>query len=202
MNKHHSFWFKKILIDTLRCMEPRLMRRLLQCDRLGVGSESLSLAVAQYLRLMDYGMPSDEVNRSAASATKDGGRGGDGNRTPLSLTDEDFYWLTHCQIMPKILPREALFYYAYGARYPCVMSKVGSGSLKSCCLAACSDGGWAIDRIASHVERAGDSMNDPLDAYENLDANMKVDLLELMIVGVRRSIAEKEKQSVRREEVV
>ncbi|KAL3801136.1 hypothetical protein ACHAW5_011084 [Stephanodiscus triporus] len=194
--------FEKIRVDTLRCMEPRLMRRLLQCERLGVGSESLSLTVARYLRLMDCGASPDDVDRSAASATDDGGRGGDGDRTsPSSLSDEDFYWLTHCQIMPKISPREALFYYAYGARYPRVMSEVGSGSLKSRCLAACSDGGWAIERLASHVERGGDSMNDPLDAYVNLDANMKVDLLESMIVGARRSIAEKEKQSVRREEV-
>ncbi|KAL3811004.1 hypothetical protein ACHAXA_002281 [Cyclostephanos tholiformis] len=203
--------FDDIDIDALGCMVPRLMRRLLQCERLACdSSERVSEKVAEYLRLADYGMPSsdeDRTDRPAVSVINDGERGCRGiERVPSSsssssLTDEDFYWLTHCQIMPKISPREALFYLAHGARYPSVMVEIGSGSLKSRCIAACADP-RVMDRLASHVERAGDAMNDPpLDAYDNMHTDMKVELLESMMIAARRMMAEKDRKYARREEM-
>jgi hypothetical protein len=176
------------------------MRSLVQCEKLECPSEVLSEKVAVWLRLHreleqargeslggnDCGVD-ESRNASAYSIRKDDSD---------ALTDEDFYWLTHVQIMPKISPKEALFYFKYGAQYPQVMNEVGSGSLKSRCLAAFS-GEWALDKLVAHVE-SKDAM--PFDIYENLDLESKVQLLEASLVGAKRLLEEKAEAS--KEEVV
>ena len=150
-------------IEILNCLVPRLLRRVLQCDKLiGGSSEELSVLVARYLRLYNRRTTTKSTTTTTTSTnpTNDNNKGNTISSTQTltspssiinnstkttattsssSLTDEDFYWLTHCQIMPRIAPTEAIYYYAHAARYfPRVMSEVGSGSLKSRCLTACS----------------------------------------------------------------
>jgi hypothetical protein len=202
--------FDDININALRYMVPRLMRRVLQCERLACRDcERLSEIVAEYIRLMDRGLSSscDGTDHPAVTMINDGvGECGGRERPPSSsssssLTDEDFYWLTHCQVMPRISPREALFYYAHGARYTRVMGEIGSGSLKSRCLVACADAN-VIHGLASHVDRAGVDANDPsLDFYDDIDVGMKVELLEHMMVAARRRIAEGDAKYALREEM-
>lgn len=191
---------EKLNINSIKNFSPRLMRSLVQCEKLECPSEVLSEKVAVWLRLHreleqargeslggnDCGVD-ESRNASAYSIRKDDSD---------ALTDEDFYWLTHVQIMPKISPKEALFYFKYGAQYPQVMNEVGSGSLKSRCLAAFS-GEWALDKLAAHVENK-DAM--PFDIYENLDLESKVQLLEASLVGAKRLLEEKAEAS--KEEVV
>mmetsp|Transcript_31508 Transcript_31508/g.76189 ORF Transcript_31508/g.76189 Transcript_31508/m.76189 type:complete len:600 (+) Transcript_31508:69-1868(+) len=179
--------FEKINVNLLKWMHPRMMRSILQCDRLECGSESLSEKVAQYLRLRDEKSKANNVeegvNSNSASAKEE-------NEQIAPLNDEDFYWMTHCQHMPKISPQEALFYFSYGTRFPQVWNEIGSGSLKSRCLAACSYS-TAMDELTSHLEY---SDRNPLELYEKLDLKMKVQLLESSLVGARRLMVEKEKQ--------
>jgi len=220
--------------NTLGCLEPKLMRRLLQSERLACdGDERSSEVVARYLRLVDRGatttttatLPRDDDavvvgDRPASSAAAGAiGRPSPPTSTPTSstLSDEDFYWLTHCQIMPRISPKEALFYYARGARYPRVMAEVGSGSLRSRCLAAATADVAVMNRLSSRLEvRAGgggggavvgSGDRPPPDSadccayyyYETLDPSMKVELLESMMVGARRIMVEGERKYARRE---
>ncbi|KAL7528077.1 hypothetical protein ACHAXR_004428 [Thalassiosira sp. AJA248-18] len=185
--------FEKMNVNLLKWMSPRMMRSLVQCDRLECGSESLSVKVAQYLRLRDE-MDKEEnaesnINSTSVLTKKE-------NQCIAPLTDEDFYWLTHCQHMPKISPEEALFYFNYGTRYPQVMNEIGSGSLKSRCLAACSES-WAMEKLTSHIEN---SDRNPLELYENLELKMKVQLLESSLVGAKTLMVEKEKEFSHRNE--
>ena len=106
-----------------------------------------------------------------------------------TLTDEDFYWITHVQFMPRISPKEALFYLKFGAQFSQVMNEIGSGSLKSRCLVAFS-GEWAMDKLASHLENQDAS---PFEMYENLDLESKVELLEASIVGAKKILKEKKR---------
>jgi len=198
---------------TFGCMDPKLMRRLLQSERLVcASSERLSEGVARYLRLVDRGAtaptpahPRDDDDAATPSASAS---------APTLLSDEDFYWLTHCQIMPRISPSEALFYYALGARrYPRVMAEVGSGSLRSRCLSAAVADASVMGRLSSRLEeRIGGCSGDPppqppddsaadsaICHYETLDPGMKVEILESMMVGSRRVMAEGERRHARRE---
>lgn len=183
--------FEKINVNFLKWMTPRMMRNLVQSERLECGSESLSIKVAQYLRLHDDMSNEREDNFHSTSA-----QAKEKKKQMTPLADEDFYWLTHCQHMPKISPNEALFYFSYGNRYPQVMNEIGSGSLKSRCLAACCESS-AMDKLTSHLENTD---NVPLELYENLEMKMKVQLLESSLVGVKKLMMEKEKQSSQRYE--
>mmetsp|Transcript_20057 Transcript_20057/g.43500 ORF Transcript_20057/g.43500 Transcript_20057/m.43500 type:complete len:592 (-) Transcript_20057:127-1902(-) len=185
--------FEKINVNLLKRMNPRMMRSLLQCDRLECGSESLSLKVAQYLRLRDD-MTTENHGDGSFNSTPTLADGDNKQTTPL--TDEDFYWLTHCQHMPKISPKESLFYFNYGTRFPQVMNEIGSGSLKSRCLAACSDSS-AMEKLTSHLEHS--DLN-PLELYEKLELEMKVQLLESTLVGAKKLMDEKENQFSHRNE--
>ena len=182
----------------LKEMSPRLMRSLVQCERVECGGEVLSEKVAQWLRCRD-GIPVED------------GSGGDGvknqgdsiDATPL--TDEDFYWITHIQQMPSISQHEALFYLAYGSKFPTVMKEVGPASLKHRCLEACS-GQWAVDHLASYLEQVRhhdhqheqqhpNKSSSTEELYTNLDTDMKVQLLEKVLVGAKNLTKEKEIQS-------
>ena len=225
--------FDKIDVEnTLGCMDPKLMRRLLQSERLACdGDDRPSEVVARYLRLVDRGATTTTTttrddgavvvgDRAASSA--DAAAVGRPSMPTSSLSDEDFYWLTHCQIMPRISPREALFYLARGARYPRVMAEVGSGSLRSRCLAAATADAAVADRLSSRLEAragggggvggdaviVGSGVPPPPDSaddccayyyYETLDPSMKVELLESMMVGARRIMVEGERKYARRE---
>ena len=146
-------------VEILACLEPRLLRRILQCDKLvGGSSEEISILVAKYLQMYTNRCTSTSSSTTTTATTKNNNNGKDKSNTISSnnvtlpsynnntqseaasvLTDEDFYWLTHCQIMPRISSTEAIYYYAYAAmNFPRIMAEVGSGSLKSRCLLACS----------------------------------------------------------------
>ncbi|KAL9179235.1 hypothetical protein ACHAXT_008525 [Thalassiosira profunda] len=167
--------FEKMNVNLLKGLSPRMLRTLVQCDRLDCVSEGLSEKVAQYLRLRD----GEEDNGGGAP-----------------LTDEDFYWLTHCQHMPKISPKEALFYFNYGAQFPQVMNEIGPGSIKARCLAASSEH-LAMSKLTSHLENAA---GHPLELYENLELKMKVQLLESALVGAKNAMVENEKGLKQRNE--
>ena len=196
--------FHKVNVNALaRWLHPRLMRSLLQCDRLDCGSddrssEALSEKVAQYIRLRDDNSTTTKASSSKLSSSSSKHRiqtteKQQQQKQQSLLSDEDFYWLTHVQHMPKISPKEALFYYNYGTtHYPQVMNdEIGSGSLKSRCLLACSSSSYALDRLISHLEH---SDHNPLDTYENLELKMKLQLLEKTLVGTRKLMIEKERQ--------
>lgn len=175
--------FDGVNISTLGKLNPRLMRSLVQSDRLRCGSVELSEKIARYLRLRD------EMLEDADKAERIDGP----NSEFLSpLTDEDYYWLTHCQHMPEISPKEALYYLSYGARFPQVMAEVGSGSLKARCLASSSKP-EAMDALADHLEGNG-----PLELYEGLEPKLKVQLLESTVVGARRNVRRRDEDDKRR----
>jgi len=176
--------FDRMNVNLLKWMSPRLMRSLVQSDRLECGSENLSVKLAQYLRCRDDLLAKENVANAG------------GNKDIPPLTDEDFYWLTHCAHMPKISPNEGLFYFKYGAQYPQVMNEVGSGSLKSRCLVACSNG-WAMDKLTNHLEN---SDSNPMELYEDLDLKMKVQLLESSLVGAKKMMIQKEAEFSNRDE--
>ena len=207
----------KLNVNLLKHLSPRLMRSLVQCDRLECGnSENLSIKIAQYLRLRD-GMKEEEegnlLNNSTASrrnnaettlGADDANEHNQHSSFTPGLSDEDFYWLTHCQHMPKISPKEGLFYFHYGStKYPQVMNEIGSGSLKSRCLAACSDS-WAMDQITCHLEgktsshrlnnNTASSTSSALELYDNLDLKMKVQLLESTLLGAKKVMIKKERE--------
>ena len=71
-----------------------------------------------------------------------------------------------------------------------MLNEIGSGSLKSRCLAACSDN-WALDKLTSHLENPNHA---PMKLYDNLELKMKVQLLESSLVGARKLMEEKEKE--------
>lgn len=188
---------EKLNVNSIKGLSPRLMRSLVQCEKLECESEVLSEKVAMWLRLHrdlelareDSLLGTHEIhngvesrNASASIMRKDD------NDT---LTDEDFYWITHVQFMPRISPKEALFYLKFGAQFSQVMNEIGSGSLKSRCLAAFS-GEWAMDKLASHLENKDAT---PFDMYANLDLESKVELLEASIVGAKKILTEKKDAS-------
>ncbi|KAL7440728.1 hypothetical protein ACHAXH_004297 [Discostella pseudostelligera] len=177
--------FDKINVNALKWMNPSIMRSLLQYERLECGSsDKLSEIVAQYLRLRD--------DDTLADGNGDERRQNKQNIAPL--TDEDFYWLTHCQHMPTISAKEALFYYNYGAtRYPQIMNENGVGSFQSRCLAACSSS-LAMDALISHLESDTEDLTPSLDMYETLEPQMKIQLLESTVVGAKKLMIEKEKR--------
>jgi len=175
--------FEKINVNLLKWMSPRMMRSLLQSERLECGSESLSVKVAQYLRLRD------EVSKENSPEREE-------NKHIVPLTDEDYYWLTHCAHMPTIHPEEGHFYFNHSAQYPQVMNEVGSGSLRSRCLAACSDR-LAMEKLTSHLE---DPERNPMELYADLEPKMKVQLLESTLVGTQKMIAGKEEEFSHRNE--
>jgi hypothetical protein len=196
---------EKLNVNSIKSLSPRLMRSLVQCEKLECPSEVLSEKVAIWLRLHR------ELEQAREEALIGNDHGVDGSRNSSAssirkddsdtLTDEDFYWLTHVQFMPQISPKEALFYFKYGSQYPQVMNEIGSGSLKSRCLAAFS-GEWAMDKLASHVENK-DVV--PFDVYENLDLESKVELLEASLVGAKKLLTAKgeaSKQQVAKEKDV
>ena len=175
----------------LKEMSPRLMRSLVQCERVECGGEVLSEKVAQWLRCRD----GDGVEKQSDSV----------DATPL--TDEDFYWITHIQQMPSISQHEALFFLVYGSKFPSIMNEVGPASLKHRCLEACS-GEWAVDHLASYLEQLQQQQHEqqPLnkstttgELYTNLAVEMKVQLLEKVIVGAKNHTKAKEMQSAVKE---
>ena len=185
----------KLNINSVKNLSPRLMRSLVQCEKLECSSEELSKKVAIWLRLhreleqereealmRDCNGVDESRNASTSSMRKDD------NET---MTDEDFYWLTHVQFMPQISPSEALFYFKFGSQYPQVMNELGSGSLKSRCLAAFT-GKWAVDKLAEHVENKDIK---PFELYENLDLESKVELLEASLVGAKKMLSENDEAS-------
>jgi hypothetical protein len=163
-------------VEILACLEPRLLRRVLQCDKLVSGtSEQISILLAKYLQLY--------TNNCQSSTTTNNNNNSNNNKVinsftnvtlPSSiinnntepttatiasavLTDEDFYWLTHCQIMPRIDPTVAIYYFAYAATYfPLILVEVGSGSLKSRCLLACSLSSCSVDEDTTKNDRKKD----------------------------------------------
>ena len=181
---------ERINVNALKILCPRMMRALLECDRLICEPCELSEKVAQYLRLRDDMISKSESSSSKASSSSRKEHEDAQQQQLTPLTDEEFYWLTHVQHMPKISPKEALFYFNYGTRYPQVMDEVGSGSLKSRCLVACSDS-WAMDKLTSHLEH---SEHNRLELYEELEIKAKVQLLESSLVGAKKLMIEKEKQ--------
>lgn len=170
---------EKINVNAMKSMNPSIMRSLLLCERLECGSsEKLSELVAQYLRLRDNDALSDE------------------NKRLVQLTDEDFYWLTHCQHMPTISSKEALFYYSYGAtRFPQVMNENGVGSFRTRCLSACSSSS-AIDILVSHLESETEDLipSHDMNMYDTLEPKMKIQLLESTLVGAKKLMIENEKR--------
>ena len=175
--------FDGVNVSTLGKLNPRLMRSIVQSDRLQCGSVELSEKIARYLRLRDEML--EDADKSERV---------DGSNSEFlsSLTDEDYYWLTHCQHMPKISPKEALYYLSYGARFPQVMAELGSGSLKARCLASSSKP-EAIDALADHLEGSG-----PLELYEGLEPKLKVQLLESTVLGARRNVRRRDEDDKRR----
>ena len=90
--------------------------------------------------------------------------------------------------MPRISPKEALFYYNYGSQYTQVMAEVGSGSLKSRCLEANCDM-IALDELTTHLEY---SEHNKLGLYSELEMKNKVELLESTLVGARKLLSKKD----------
>mmetsp|Transcript_29595 Transcript_29595/g.54306 ORF Transcript_29595/g.54306 Transcript_29595/m.54306 type:complete len:645 (+) Transcript_29595:239-2173(+) len=177
-------------VGLLRGMSPKLMRSLVQCERLVCGSEMLSEKVAMYLRMRDDDELVGDDHHHHDEREEE-------NQVVVPLTDEDYYWLTHCAHMPKISPKEALFYFNYGTRYPQVMNEIGSGSLKSRCLAACSDI-HALDELTTHLENNNNTITTTttmMELYDNLEPKMKIQLLESSLVGARKLMVDKERQS-------
>ena len=176
--------FDGVNVSTMGQLNPRLMRSLVQSDKLRCGSVELSEKIARYLRLRDEMLEDADRNERADGSNPERGLS--------SLTDEDYYWLTHCQHMPEISPKEALYYLSYGARFPQVMAEVGSGSLKARCLKASSEPP-AMDALADHLEGNG-----PLELYEGLGPKLKVQLLESTVVGARRNVRRRDEDDKRR----
>lgn len=166
---------ERMNVNLLNGMSPRLMRSLVQCDKLECGGVVLSEKVAIWLRCRD-------------AAEKEGS-------SVIPLTDEDFYWLTHVQLMPQVSPHEALFYLNYGANYPQVMNEIGPGSIKSRCLAACS-GSWALDNLTAHLDNPEKRS---MKLYENLEMDMKVQVLESSLVGAKKLMGERDQLSSSRD---
>ena len=201
--------FGSVNVKLLKDIEPKLMRSIISCDRLdcnvgvgGNGSIGLSEKIAEYIRLRDEMSLSNDntvsssgkndVNRDASllSPTSNNGDQDTKQSTTPSISDEDFYWLTHVQYMPKISPKEALFYYNYGSQYTQVMAEVGSGSLKSRCLVANCDI-IALDKLTTHLEY---SEHNKLELYSELEMKNKVELLESTLVGARKLLSKKDEQ--------
>ncbi|KAL7502920.1 hypothetical protein ACHAXN_000786 [Cyclotella atomus] len=155
----------------LKELSPRLMRSLVQSERMECGGVVLSEKIAQWIRVRE-----DSTAVEASSAVV----------SPLS--DEDFYWITHIQQMPQISHHEALFYLHYGSKYPSVMNEVGPGSLKHRCLVATSESSWAMDTLVAHLEHPD---NVKMDLYQELDTDLKVQLLEGALVGAKKMGQEK-----------
>ncbi len=185
----------KLNINSVKHLRPILMRSLVQWEKLECSSEELSEKVALWLRLRR------ELEQARDEALIGGNNAGDESRNASAastrkddeedITDEDFYWLTHVQYMPKIAPSEALFYLKFGSQYPQVMSEVGSGSLKTRCLAALS-GKAAVDKLTAHLENKDVT---PFDMYESLDLTSKVELLEASLVGVKKMLTQNDEAS-------
>lgn len=150
----------------LKHLSPRLMRSLVQCNTTeqSCSGQVLSEKVAQWLRVREE---QDDDDNAAP---------------PAPLSDEDFYWITHIQHMPQISPHEALFYLNYGSNFPSVMSEIGPGSLKHRCLVATS-GRWAMNHLVAHLEHPDDV---PMTLYDELDRELKVQLLEGALVGAKK----------------
>eukprot|EP00574_Skeletonema_japonicum_P006009 CAMPEP_0201717660 /NCGR_PEP_ID=MMETSP0593-20130828/3342_1 /ASSEMBLY_ACC=CAM_ASM_000672 /TAXON_ID=267983 /ORGANISM="Skeletonema japonicum, Strain CCMP2506" /LENGTH=576 /DNA_ID=CAMNT_0048207769 /DNA_START=40 /DNA_END=1767 /DNA_ORIENTATION=- len=187
----------KLNINSVKHLSPRLMRSLVQCEKLECSSEDLSEKVATWLRLRrELEQARDEALIGANTTAVDESRNASSTRKDddETMTDEDFYWLTHVQFMPRIAPSEALFYLKFGSQFPQVMKEVGSGSLKPRCLAAFS-GKWAVDKLAEHVESKHAK---PFDLYEDLDLASKVELLEASLVGAKKLLTEKDEASKQR----
>jgi len=204
--------FGSVNVKLLKDIIPKLMRSIISCDRLdcgnGGGGSSIGLSenIAEYIRLRDDMSSTTDnssggknnVNREASllSPTSNSGDQDTRQSTP-SISDEDFYWLTHVQYMPRISPKEALFYYNYGSQYTQVMSEVGSGSLKSRCLVANCDM-LAIDKLTTHLEH---SEHNKLELYSELEMKNKVELLESTLVGARKLLSKKDEEyNVRNEQ--
>lgn len=164
-------------VEILTWLEPRLLRRVLQCDKLvGGNSEEISILVAKYLQLYTnrYTTTTTTTTNNNNNNGKDKINSISSNNVTLPsynntqseaasvLTDEDFYWLTHCQIMPRISPTEAIYYYAYAAmNFPRIMAEVGSGSLTSRCLLACNSSCSADENSKKDgTKKDGSSSND------------------------------------------
>ena len=196
----------------LKEMSPRLMRSLVQCERMECGGEILSEKVAEWLRCRDHDGDGGNCNNDgiddfvldahdkSSSKTNNHHNNNNNNnystlKQPIPLTDEDFYWITHIQYMPSISQHEALFYLAYSSKFPSVMNEVGPGSLRYRCLQACS-GSWAMDHLVSHLERPEQV---PMNLYQNLETKLKVQLLENALISAKKLTNEKEKQSATRE---
>jgi len=194
----------------LKDINPKLMRSIISCDRLDCTSSGIGLSqkIAEYIRLRDdMSLSTDnsssgknDVNRDTSLLSPTSNNGDQDTKqssTPSSISDEDFYWLTHVQYMPRISPKEALFYYNYGSQYTQVMAEVGSGSLKSRCLLANCDI-IALDKLTTHLEY---SEHNKLELYSELEMKNKVELLESTLVGARKLLSKKDEEyKVRNEE--
>jgi len=191
----------------LKDIEPKLMRSIISCDRLDCtsggsgnsgGSIGLSEKIAEYIRLRDETSlttdNSSTVNRDASLLSPTSNSGDKDTKqsssTPPSISDEDFYWLTHVQYMPRISPKEALYYYNYGSQYAQVMAEVGSGSLKSRCLVANCDI-IALDKLTTHLEY---SEHNKLELYSELEMKNKVELLESTLIGAKKLLSKKDEE--------
>jgi len=209
--------FGSVNVKLLKDIIPKLMRSIISCDRLDCngdgsgtngGSIGLSEKVAEYIRFRDaisltkdtVSSGKNDVNREASllSPTSNSGQTDqDTKQSTPSISDEDFYWLTHVQYMPRISPKEALFYYNYGSQYTQVMAEVGSGSLKSRCLVANCDI-IALEKLTTHLEY---SEHNKLELYSELEMKNKVELLESTLVGARKLLSKKDEEyKVRNEE--
>ena len=212
----------RLNVNSLKKITPRLMRSLVSCEKLNCGnggSEVLSEKIGTWLRCREEASNDDENGHDDGN---DRGRiparspGGETVFAPVApLTDEDFYWLTHVQHLPRISPREALFFLNYGdQRFPHVMTnEIGSGSLLSRCLAACSERRsgttsasmtWAMDHLVSHLEcndrnDENRGLDPTMKLYESLTAERKVQLLEASLVGAKRFMQEAEATTSNRE---
>ena len=198
--------FGSVNVKLLKDIEPKLMRSIISCDRLDCtsggsgGSIGLSEKIGEYIRLRDdmsltnhtVSSGKNDVNRDASLLSPTSNSGQTDTKQPRtpSISDEDFYWLTHVQYMPKISPKEALFYYNYGSQYTQVMAEVGSGSLKSRCLVANCDI-IALDKLTTHLEY---SEHNKLELYSELEMKNKVELLESTLVGARKLLSKKDEQ--------
>eukprot|EP00569_Conticribra_weissflogii_P005074 CAMPEP_0171340660 /NCGR_PEP_ID=MMETSP0878-20121228/8719_1 /TAXON_ID=67004 /ORGANISM="Thalassiosira weissflogii, Strain CCMP1336" /LENGTH=673 /DNA_ID=CAMNT_0011842775 /DNA_START=230 /DNA_END=2251 /DNA_ORIENTATION=+ len=196
--------------NLLREMSPRLMRSLVQCERLNAGGNwGLSEKVAMWLRSRDELLSVRKTGQFDSHIANINNKNNVQNTPILPLTDEDFYWLTHVQKMPEISPYEALFYLNYGSiNFPQVMNEVGSGSLKSRCFAAISGSAWCMDKFLPHLEDLGQKQqydhhpshhpqkqkenNPSLELYECLPLDIKVQLLESSLVGAKKLMMERE----------
>jgi len=185
----------------LKDMTPRLMRSLVQCEKIDCGSVILSEKIAQWLRCRDGiehddGAKARKVENVVFSDNKPQNSSIKRTNSQISqpilpLSDEDFYWIIHVQQIPQISEHEALFYLNYGSKYPSVMNEVGPGSLKHRCLAAYVSS-WAVDNLVAHLEHPE---RFKLGLYQNLDNELKVQLLESALVSSRKHRHEQELQS-------